>query len=61
MEITSQSPEGFDHAIKLGLERASKTVQGIRGAWIKDQQLVVEGGQIRMYRVDMKLTFELRD
>lgn len=60
-EISAQSPNGFDDAIKQGIARASKTLQGIQGAWIKDQQVVIEGGQVRSYRVTMKITFELND
>lgn len=59
LELSSQSPESFDHAIREGLQRARRTVKGIQGAWIKDQEVLVEDGQIRGYRVMMKITFEL--
>ena len=29
MEITAESPESFDHAIRTGLARASKTLRNI--------------------------------
>jgi flavin-binding protein dodecin len=35
-EITSSSTVGFDDAIEQGIKRASKTLQNIEGAWIKD-------------------------
>ena len=60
-EITSQSFESFDDAINQGIERASKTLENIKGAWIKDQQVVVEGGKVVGYRVDMKVTFILKE
>jgi dodecin len=59
-EISSQSPTSFDDAIRQGLARAGKKLHNIRGAWIKEQQVLVDGkGQIAGYRVDMKVTFVL--
>ena len=58
-EIAASSPKSFDDAIKTGIARASKTLKHIRGAWIKDQKVVVEKGKITEYRVTMKVTFVL--
>lgn len=59
IEITSTSPTSFDDAIRAGIERASKTIDNIKGAWISDQQVVVDDGKIVGYRVAMKITFVL--
>jgi dodecin len=61
MEISARSPESFDHAIRHGLERAAKTVQGIKGAWVKDQKVEFDGKNASSYVVHMKVTFELRE
>jgi dodecin len=61
IEITSTSEISFDDAIKSGIERASRTINNIRGAWIKDQKLAVSGGDITEYHVSMVLTFVLKD
>jgi dodecin len=58
-EITSTSKKGFDDAIAGGLKRAGKTIHGISGAWVADQEVVVSGGKITEYKVRMKLTFVL--
>ncbi len=60
-EITATSTKSFDDALRNGVERASKTLDGITGVWVKDQQAVVDGGKITEYRVNMKVTFILRD
>jgi flavin-binding protein dodecin len=60
IEISSESKESFEDAIRQGIARASETVENIRGAWIKEQQVKVENGKITEYRVDMKVTFVLR-
>ena len=61
IEISSQSPTSFDDAIREGIARASKTGKHIKGAWIQEQQVVVENSKVVGYRVDMKLTFLLND
>ncbi len=61
IEISSQSPTSFEDAIREGITRASKTVKNIKGAWIQEQQVLVENSKIVGYRVDMKLTFLLND
>lgn len=60
IEISAGSPESFEDAVKQGIARASGTVEDIRGAWIKEQQVRVENGKIVEFRVDMKITFILR-
>ncbi len=60
-EITAESNRSVDDAIRHGIERATKTLKNVRGAWIKGQQLRVENGKISQYRVDMKVTFVLED
>ena len=62
IEITSTSPGSFEDAIRKGIARAQKTIDGIRGAWISEQKVELdEDGTIRHFRVDMKLTFILED
>ena len=58
-EITSESNISFEDAIQQGIDRASKTIRGIRGAWVKEQKVKVENGKVASYRVDMKITFVL--
>jgi hypothetical protein len=60
-EITAASSKSFEDAIHLGIERANKTLKNVKGAWIKEQKLVVEKGKIAEYRVTMKVTFVLTD
>lgn len=62
IEITSTSPGSFEDAIRKGIAKAQRTIDGIRGAWIAEQKVVLaEDGTIRHFRVDMKLTFLLED
>lgn len=58
-EITSESQKGFDDAIQDGVKRANKTLKNVTAAWIRDQEVVIEAGKIKTYRVKMKVTFVL--
>lgn len=57
LEITAESTEGFDAAIREGISRASETVKNIKSAWIKDQEIIINDGEPSKYKVAMKLTF----
>lgn len=59
IEISASSPDSFDAAVAEGIRRASKTVNNIQGAWVKEQQVTVSGGKIDSYRVNLKVTFLL--
>ena len=58
-EITSTSRTSFEDAVANGIKRASNTLRGISGAWVADQEVVVESGKIVEYKVRLKLTFLL--
>ena len=55
------SPTSFDDAIKAGIARATKTLKNVQGAWVQDQELVLDDGSIKEYRVHLKVTFVLYD
>jgi len=61
VEITASSPKSFEDAIQNGIARASKTLEDIQGAWVKEQKVVVQDGKIAEYRVDLKVTFLLKE
>jgi len=60
-EITSSSPISFEEAARVGIERASKTLKNITGAWVKDQELGIKDGKVSDFRVKMKITFILQE
>jgi hypothetical protein len=60
-EIKSASKTSFDDALRVGIERASETLQNVKGAWIAEQEVIVENGKIAEYRVLMKVTFILKN
>lgn len=61
IEVTAESKKGFEDAVQMGIARASKTLEDIQGAWVKEQKVVVEKGKVVVYRVTMKVTFLLKE
>ncbi len=59
IEISADSPTSFEDAVVQGIDKASKSVHGIKSAWVKEQHVVVENGKVTLYRVDLKVTFVL--
>jgi flavin-binding protein dodecin len=59
-EITASSTKSFDDAMRMGIARANKTLENLKGAWIKSQKIVVLDGKIAEFRVTMKVTFVLK-
>jgi dodecin len=60
-EISSVSKKSFEDAVAQGVARANKTLKNVKGAWIKDQEVMVEKGKVSGYKVILKVTFVLAD
>jgi flavin-binding protein dodecin len=60
-EISSTSEKSFEDAVQVGVDRATKTLRNVTGAWIKDQRLEISGGKISSYQVNLLVTFVLED
>ncbi len=60
-EISATSPDGFEAAVREGLERANKTLRNVQSAWVKDMNVLIEDGTIRGYSVNLEVTFVLED
>lgn len=59
IEINASSPDGFDDAIRHGIAKASETVRNIKGAWVHEQTVAVENGDISEFRVNLRVSFLL--
>jgi flavin-binding protein dodecin len=61
-EIIVSSTKSFDDAIKVGVMRSHKTLRNLKSAWVKNQQIILDGdGNITEYRVQLKVTFVIDD
>ncbi|MCC6404106.1 MAG: dodecin domain-containing protein [Fimbriimonadaceae bacterium] len=59
IEISSTSTVSFDDAIKVGIKKAGTTLHNVSGAWVQDQEVVVENSEVKEYRVRLRVTFVL--
>jgi hypothetical protein len=60
-EISSTSKKSFEDAIQSGVSRATQTLRNVRSAWVKEQQISIEGGKIAEYQVNLMITFVLEE
>ena len=60
-EISSTSTKGFEDAIEKGIQRASRTLEGLTGAWVNEMKVDISNGKITDYRVNLRVTFVLND
>ncbi len=58
-EISARSDKSFEDAIKVGLNRANKTLRNVKSAWVKEHTIEVSNGKITGYRVNLLITFLL--
>ncbi|MDQ4036026.1 MAG: dodecin family protein [Chloroflexota bacterium] len=60
-ELSCTSSESFEDAIRQGIERATKTLRGVRSAWIKEQRVLVSGDGAIEFQANILVTFVLED
>jgi flavin-binding protein dodecin len=60
IELSASSPDGIEDAVRVGLEKAGKTVKNIKGAWVNDIKVATDNnGGVREWRVNMRINFEV--
>ena len=60
-ELSAVSENGFEDAINQAIARATQTLRGIEGAWVKDMNVMIEDGNIVGYKVNLAVTFVLEE
>ena len=59
LELSAQSPQGYEDAIRQAVERASRTIRNITSVWAKEFEAVVENNRVTQFRVVVKIAFML--
>jgi flavin-binding protein dodecin len=57
IELVGTSPNSWEEATANAIEKAAETLRGIAGADVVGQNVVVKGGDVVEYRVDVKVAF----
>lgn len=59
IEILSNSEKSWEDATKRAVAEASKTVKEISSVYVQEQSAVVENGEVKEFRVNVKITFKV--
>lgn len=60
IEVLADSKKSWEDATQNAVEKASETVKNIRSVFVKSQSATVEDGKVESYRVNVKITFEVK-
>ena len=58
-ELSCTSADSFEQAIRDGLDRARRTLRGVKSAWVKEQRVAVAGDGSLEFQVNILVTFVL--
>jgi dodecin len=61
VELSATSEESFEDAVNLAVKRATSTLRNVESAWVKDQNVLIENGNITGYKVNLAITFVLEE
>lgn len=61
IEIVGTSPESWEKAAAVAIERASKTVRDLRIAEVVKQDVQIENGKISAFRTRLNISFRFED
>ncbi|MCF8303827.1 MAG: dodecin family protein [Bacteroidales bacterium] len=61
IELVGTSEKSWEDAATQAVERAAKTLEDLRVAEVLEQDLKIEDGKIKAYRVKMKVSFRFHD
>jgi len=60
IEVLANSSKSWEDATKNAVAQASKSVKNIRSVYLNEQSATVEDGKMVDYRVNVKITFEVK-
>ncbi|CAM4097738.1 dodecin family protein [Zobellia nedashkovskayae] len=60
IEVLANSDKGWEDAAKQAVAQASKSVKNIKSVYINEQSATVKDGKMDNYRVNVKITFEIK-
>ncbi len=60
IEVLANSEKSWEDATKQAIKHAGKTVKNIRSAWVADQSVSVKDNEVTEFRVNLKISFEIK-
>ncbi|MEL6636383.1 MAG: dodecin family protein [Bacteroidota bacterium] len=60
IEIMANSKKSWEDATRKAVKKASASLKNVRSVYVQSQSAVVDGDAITEYRVNLKVTFEVK-
>jgi flavin-binding protein dodecin len=60
-ELSATSDQSFEDAVNQAVQRATQTLRNVESAWVKDQNVMIENGNIVGYKANLAITFVLEE
>jgi len=60
IEVLAESDKSWEDATRQAVSFAGKTVKSIRSVYVSEQSAVVDDNSITKFRVNVKLSFEVK-
>jgi flavin-binding protein dodecin len=60
IEIMADSNKSWEDATKNAVSHAAKSIKHIKSAFVQSQSVVVKDGGVSSFRVNVKITFEVK-
>ena len=60
IEVMADSTKSWEDATGNAVKKASKSIKNIKSAFVQSQSCTVKNGKIESYRVNVKLSFEVK-
>ena len=60
IEVMANSDKSWEEATRKAVKHASKSVKYIKSVFVQSQSAVVNGDDVEEFRVNVKITFEVK-
>ena len=60
IEVLANSNDSWEDATKKAVKHAAKSVKGIKSVFVQSQSAVVDDNEVTEFRVNVKITFEVK-
>ncbi len=60
IEIMANSEKSWEDATRKAIKKASESLKNIKSAYVQSQSAVVDGDEVKEFRVNLKVTFEVK-
>ena len=60
IEVMANSDKSWEDATRKAVKHASKSVNHIKSVFVQSQSAVVKDGDVEEFRVNVKITFEVK-